>query len=316
MNRWTPLAALAAMAVTATAPAQLFADNFDVDTSGAWNVNNGPSDGTANFSFDYSTLGISAAPNSAGGTTKGLRLMANQTNGIFSGLSVSPTGQSFGGDYILRADVWMNFNGPFPQGGSGSTQLGGMGVGTNGTTAHWPGGNANAVYFMATGDGNSSVDYRAYSSAAATGYGDASGVFFATGSGPRNHSNPYYAQFGANQAPAAQTALFPQQTGTTLIGSQAFEWHEYKIEVISNVATFSIDSLPIARVDMTGLNLGGSNILLNHSDTNGTSSSDPNDFLICTIYDNVRVEAVPEPGSYLALGAGALVLLRRRKRSA
>ncbi|HMS54467.1 MAG TPA: PEP-CTERM sorting domain-containing protein [Fimbriimonadaceae bacterium] len=308
-----PLATLAMMSLGAFASAQ-FSDDFDTDTSAAWTVNNGPSDGTANFNYDYSLLGISSAPNSVGGTTKGLRLMANQTNGIFSGLSVSPIGQGFTGDFIFTADVWMNFNGPLPAGGSGSTQVGGMGIGTDGLTAQWPGSVQTSLFFMASGDGNSSVDYRAYSSAAGTGYTDGSGVFFAgTGAGVRNHNNPYYAQFGGVQAPAAQVGLFPQQTGTTLVGSQAFAWHEYKIVKAGNEATFSIDGLNIARVDMTGLTLSGNNIMLMHSDTNGTSSTDPNDQLINTIFDNVKV--VPEPGTFVAVGIGALLLLRRRKKA-
>ena len=60
-------------------------------------------DAAADFFFDYSSVGIPAAPNGAG--TRGLKLQANLTNGIFSGMSVSPTGQNFTGDYRLTASV-------------------------------------------------------------------------------------------------------------------------------------------------------------------------------------------------------------------
>jgi len=68
-------------------------------------------------------------------------------------------------------------------------------------------------------------------------------------------------------------------------------------------------------VDITGMNgLGGNNIMLNFTDTNATSSTDVNDFLITAVFDNVQV--VPEPGTMAALGLGAAALLRRRKKSA
>ena len=310
MKRILGLALVSALPFAASA--QLYSENFDVDHTANWTVNNGPSDFNAGFFFDYSTLGISSAPNSVGGTTRGLRLMANQSNGIFSGLSVSPNGQSFSGDYVLTADVWMNFNGPAPVGGSGSTQIGGLGIGTSGTFANWP-RFADGVYFMATGDGNSSADYRAYSPVAVGSYADNSGVYAAgTQTGSRNASDPYYAGFGSNTAPPAQVALFPQQTGTSLIGSQAWEWHEYRVTKTGNVITWHIDGLLIATVDASSFSLGGGNIMLNHSDINATSSTDPNDFLICTIFDNVSV--VPEPATMTVLGLGALALMRRRRK--
>jgi hypothetical protein len=72
--------------------------------------------------------------------------------------------------------------------------------------------------------------------------------------------------------------------------------------------------LLIATVDASTFSLGGGNIMLNHSDTNATSSTDPNDFLINTIFDNVSVSAVPEPATMAVLGIGALALMRRRRK--
>src|SRR5687767_3785053 len=206
-------AAVAALAVGTSAQAQvLYNQNFDADSTANWTVNAGPSDHLVDFFFDYNTAGVPAAPNS-GGTTRGLKLVANQANGIFSGVSVSPNGQNFAGDYTVRFDWWSNFNGPAPVGGSGSTQLSTFGLDTSGTVAQWPGGTQDSVWFGATGDGNSSSDWRAYSPTAATSYLPASGVYAAgTGTAPdaRNQSHPYYASFGGVSAPAAQLALFPQ----------------------------------------------------------------------------------------------------------
>lgn len=294
----------------------VYSDNFDVDSTANWTINGGPSDEAVNIFFDYSTVGIPSAPNS-GGTTRGVKMQANQSSGIFGGVSASPIGQSFSGNYELRLDMWLNFNGPAPVGGSGSTQLGGAGIGTAGGTAQWPGGAQDSVWFAAVGDGNSSSDYRAYSSLAPTSYTAPSGVYAAgTGTSPdaRNHNHPYYSGFGGVSAPAAQLGLYPQQTGTTLVGSFGFEWHDVSILKIGNTITWSIDGLLIATVDATTATLGGGNILLVYSDSNTSSSSDVNDVnLLFGLYDNVRV-TVPEPSAFALVGLSGLALLARRRK--
>lgn len=307
------VAGAAGLALTSESPAQLFTDNFDADHTANWTLNGGPSDEAADFFFDYSTVGIPSAPNS-GGTTRGLKMQANQSSGIFGGFSVSPTGQSFSGNYLLRFDMWLNFNGPAPAGGSGSTQIGGGGIGTAGTSAQWPGGVQDSVWFAASGDGNSSADYRAYSTAATTSYPDGSPVYSAT---TRNQNNAYYSGFGGVSAPAAQLGLFPQQTGSTLVGSLGWAWHDMQILKVGNSITWSVDGLLLATVDASTVSLGGGNILLEYSDINATSSTDPNDgSLLFGLYDNVSVTAVPEPSTValgIAGGIGLLLLARRRK---
>ncbi len=295
-----------------------YIQDFEVDSTATWTVNAGPTaaptDVAADFFFDYSTAGIPAAPSGAG--TRGMKLQANQSSGIFGGLSASPTGESFTGDYQVRFDWWANFNGPFPAGGSGSTQLSTFGIGTSGTVAQWPGGTQDSVWFAATGDGNSSADWRAYSTAAGSGYPDASTVFAAVGAGNRNASHPYYAGFGQLAAPAAQLALFPQQTGTTLIGSAAMEWHQVLIEKAGTTATWTVDGLLIATIDLSTVTLGGDNVFFGHADTNATSSTDPNDgALLFTLIDNVNIVPEPHSGLFLVLSAlGLSARLRRTRR--
>jgi hypothetical protein len=83
---------------------------------------------------------------------------------------------------------------------------------------------------------------------------------------------------------------------------------------IGNTVTWTVGGLLIATVDVTGMSgLGGSNFHLNFFDTNATSSTDPNDFLNAIIFDNVRVAAVPEPGTMAALGLGLAAALRRKR---
>jgi hypothetical protein len=307
------LSAVALASASSTNAQVLFSENFDADHTANWTVNQGPSDGVANFFFDYSTVGIPSAPNSSG-TTRGLKLQANLTSGIFGGLSVSPTGQGFTGSYTLRFDLWGNYNGRLDGGGNGTTQLVGGGVGTSGTTAQWAGGTQDSVWFASTLDGGSGTDYRAYSSAAATGYALASGVY---AGGVQNNSSAYYStNFSSRTAPAAQLALFPQQTNSTPAGIIGFGWHDVSITKSGTNVIWTIDGLTIATVDTSALSLS-TNILLNYFDSNGTSSTDPNaGSLLFGLVDNVRVVTVPEPGTValLLVGAGvAAVGFRRRK---
>jgi hypothetical protein len=278
----------------------LFAEDFDADHTTNWVVNASTganaTDTSADFFFDYSTVGIPPAPNTTGGTTRGLKLQANLTTGVFGGLSVSPAGKAFSGDYRLRFDLWPSFNGPLPAGGNGSTQVTGAGIGTAGTSAQWAGGTQDSVWFGATADGGSSVDYRAYSTAAATGYTPTSGVFAAgTSTAPdaRNNSHPYYAEFGLEAAPAAQLSALPNQTGETSVGALGSQWRDVVIAKIGNQISWYIDGLRLATIDAATVTLGGGNILFNYFDINAGRSSDPNAPLIAFgLIDNVRVEGL------------------------
>ncbi len=286
----------------------LYSEDFNVDNSANWTINDpGVTDILVDFSYDYSAIGV---PSANGSDTLGLKMTANNSAAVFGGFSVSPTGESFGTNYTVTFDMWQNYVGPLGAGGSGTTQLSMMGVGTSGSSAVYPGVVSESVMFGVTLDGGSSVDYRAYSSAAVTGYPEGDPVFAAPG-GARNGSAAYYSVFGGASAPAAQTLLYPAQTGVTDSGETAFQWVTVEMVVAGNTTTFSIDGLLIATVDTSSLTLGGSNFLLGHADTNSSSSSDPNDYLLnITLIDNVVV--TPEPASLALMGLGGLAMIRRR----
>jgi hypothetical protein len=123
-------------------------------------------------------------------------------------------------------------------------------------------------------------------------------------------------------APAAQLALFPQQTGITSIGSAGMEWHEVVIEKSGTSVEWLVDGLLIATIDLTTVTLGGDNVFFGHSDVNATSSADPNDeALLFTLIDNVRVTQnetpIPVPPTLVLLGSALVVarLCNRRKQA-
>lgn len=308
------------------ASAQLFSDNFDADHSGAWKFNSsiGTGDlradntgGEANFFFDYSTVGIPSAPHSSGGTTRGIKLEANiNGTGVFSGVSASPIGKTFAGDYTLIFDAWQNVIGPLPAGGTGSTQLTTGGIGALEGTAQFQGTAINGVMFGASGDGGTNPDYRAYVATGAP-LADTSGAYAAGNvAGVTNNSHAYYTSKFQGSVPSAQATLYPAtQTGAPAAGALGMAWHTWEIKKVGTVITWSVDNFLIATA--TRATFVGSDIFVGLSDINGTSATHNNArALSFGLIDNVKVvQAVPEPGTMVALGLGAAALLRRRKKA-
>jgi hypothetical protein len=312
-----------------------FSDSFDTDSTANWQFNSttagdlaGDNNANeANFFFDYSTVGIASAPRSVGGTTRGLKMEANifGTTGTATqrGLSASPLGQSFSGDYTLRFDAWQNFQGgaaSFAGGGSGTTLITSAGIGGVTNVSQTPINTLNGVLFGASSDGGSANDYRAYT---ATGsiVAETTGAYFAGNtSGVTNNTNAYYSNFqgtvpGAQTTYAATLGSFVQ-SGQTNVGVLGMAWHTWEITKVGDVVTWSVDGKNIARV--TKSITDGSNIFVGMFDINSGVSVDAySRQLSFGLIDNVEVVAapVPEPTSMIALGLGAAALIRRRRSS-
>jgi Immunoglobulin domain len=274
----------------------LWLDNFDANTAANWVMNRSSSDCRVTFNYNYSADGISSAPNSTNNTTRGVKFEANVSLATAAAINISPAGRSFGGDYRLRFDLWMNQNGPFSTGGNGSTQHGTAGLGTAGNHVQWTGtgSTADGYWFVADGEGQASDtstsamnDFGAFSGT--TYHAASSGVYAAgTASNSRGNGNSYYAATfpGGQTAPALQQADYSQQTGVLAAGTIGFAWREVIINKAGDTVEWFIDGLKIATIP--GANFASSNIFIGLWDS-FNSLSDNTD-LSFAVFDNVRVE--------------------------
>jgi GH25 family lysozyme M1 (1,4-beta-N-acetylmuramidase) len=265
----------------------VFSDDFETNSGANWTLNQSSSDTRIAFAYNYSAYGIASAPHSPGGTTKGVKFEANVSLTNVAALNISPIGKNFIGNYRLRYDLWINANGPFPAGGTGSTQHHTSGVGTGGNRVQWNTGTADGVWFAADGEGqatdtsNTLPDWRAY--IGTTLQATNSGVYVG-GNQPnvRGNGHPYYGNVfpGGQTAPASQS-----QSGSLDVGTIGFVWREVVVNKTGNVIEWFIDGLKIASITNT---LTASNIFIGYWDSFASLSSNTN--LSFSLVDNLRVE--------------------------
>jgi GH25 family lysozyme M1 (1,4-beta-N-acetylmuramidase) len=263
----------------------VFAENFDSDSSGSWTLNQSTNNNTRiTFAFNYAGYGIPSAPNSAGGTTKAVKFEANYSGAGVAALNISPIGQSFGGNFRLHYDMWINANGPFPAGGTGSTQVQTAGLGTSGNRVEWNSGNSDGVFFGIDGEGqasDASPDIRAY--VGTTLQNSNSGVYVGgTNTSIRRCSDVYYSNVfpGGQTPPGAQS-----QSGALAAGTVGFAWRDVVVNKTGNVIEWFIDGLKICSVTNT---LTASNIFVGYWDPFTSLSANTN--LSFGLVDNLRVE--------------------------
>lgn len=272
------------------AQALLFSDAFETDTSIEWDIFEGAGDGvsdfTAEFGFDYSVHQISPAPNTEGATTRGLRLTANNNDDVAetAAVSVYPKGGSFSGNYALRFDMWINYNGP-AFGGTGSTEFGTFGINHSADKVNWANGSdSDGVWFAVTGEGGASRDYRSYDGVTDFPPEELQGF----DGGFLDRDGDGAAEFNANSAQASDfplKTLFPVPSFETP-GAPGKQWVQGEVRQRDDEITWLLDGYVIAR-RFNFSEFGSGNIMLGYMDI-FTSIANPREENY-VIYDNVRV---------------------------
>jgi hypothetical protein len=297
-----------ACAVNVTMAQELFRDQLSSGTG--WGVNANNADSSATFGYDYSADAIPEAPNSRGGdaATSGVKLEANINSGTFSVLTVYPTGQNFTGNYQLRFDAWINFDADerINGGSAGTTEFIGGGIGYDNTSADIGPG----AQIIATGDGGSGSDWRAF----------ADGVFLAAdemAADDRNGANAYYSDFLPGISPPAGQSQVSFPAGVA--GSPSFQWITLEINSVDGLADIYIEKPGGDRLQIALFNYNGSrpftsdgNIGLVYADF--FTSVSPRPDLTFGLIDNVEVNVVPEPATFLLsiLGLLGMAIWRRK----
>jgi hypothetical protein len=178
---------------------QVYYQDFHTDDSANWVTNysaaNGPANSYVNLNFDYSIIGIPAAPHSVGGNTKAMKMSPDYAanSGLVNGAAVpgvscSPVNFSITANFDMHADMWINYNGANPPpatlttggGGSGSTILYGCGYGTAGSAA-CVAGSTDAILVGTTTDTGSSAQMRMYGPSALGQASYQNGTYQSTG---------------------------------------------------------------------------------------------------------------------------------------
>ena len=327
------MAGAIAMPIVASA-ATVFSDDFSSVAGSSPNYTVVTSDATSSFptyAYDYSAMGIPSAPNTTDGSRLGLKLDANlSAPGAAESLTLH-TVNSYAGDYSVKFDAWINVNGPFPDGGSGSTNYLMGGVGGDGTTNNRGGSAAPASgvggWFAVNGDNGNGTDYRLHKGNVLQGV--ATGQYAAgTGTTARNGTDPYYAQFGGilvdtMPVQGASNGGPAQQTGTSGGGTFGMAWHQVELLVDADGGTggaasvkWIVDGLTLGTLDAgaSGAFPSSGRVTLGYSDPSANNSDLPSHSF--ALIDNLRVDAVPEPTTCALLVPAALTLLARRRRTA
>ncbi|MEO5803942.1 MAG: hypothetical protein ABIR24_10455, partial [Verrucomicrobiota bacterium] len=165
-------------------------------------------------------------------------------------ISISPLGLNLTGDYRLKFNMWINYNGPMLDGGAGSTFHMNAGVGTTADHANLDNfGTPDGIWFSVDGDGGSTFvagDANAYIGSDLQA--DESGVYAATNALPRSTTTTFYSLWGNIPAPATQLANYPSQSGTSQSGNMGVAWHSVVITKVADSVTWVIDGITIATV--------------------------------------------------------------------
>lgn len=302
-----------------------FSDDFDLaspaSTSANYNMvsSHGFLTNRVTYGWDYSALGIPSAPHSVGGSTLGLKMEANVYGGAAGAIVVSPI-TLFSGDFHLKFDMWMNAVGPFPGGGTGSTEALTAGVGWDGST-YQNASSGSGVWFAVDAEGgnsaNSTTQGDFQTRIGATIQATNSGVYAAGLYQSRDNANAYYASTfpGGQTPPYVQTNLVAGQTGSLAVGTVGFTWCDVDIMREGDVLSWMINGLLISTVTNSAA-VASDQVFVGYWDPFSSSLGNTN--VSFGLVDNLRVvSTVPEPATtalvLVGLGVAGLVVRSRRR---
>jgi hypothetical protein len=320
-RRLIPLVLPVALAPFASA-APLFEDNFDTDSSANWTVKTGyfegsnPDDYSIDWAFDYSQLtvkvyksagdaepvefAIPPAPNSAGSTTRGIRVNVNRKDDLAERMAVNlyPKGKSFSGDFVLKFDLFLA-HGAYADNGVGTTEYALAGINHGGEFMNWfvltgtsltdpfkntaiGRNNSDGIFFGLTGEGGAARDFVSLQGGG-PGQPPVPKLADATG-GLIDRNGNGAIDVDDSEAHFHNAFPFPRFEFPGMPGKQ---WLEVEIAQRGTTVTWKINGHVIAqRVNDTAFTSG--NIMLGYADP-FTSIADPREETYA-LFDNVRVE--------------------------
>ena len=283
-----------------------FADDFDNYASPVTVTNIGTTNGykiffnaafggldfKAVFGYDYGAVAyptsIVSAPNSIGGSKKGLFLTVNKdATADVAAVNLYPTNQFALGNYSLKFDVWMNW-----ANGAASTETALFGINHSGDVTNRIGlATSDGLLFSMNAEGGStasSTSMRDYSVFRGGGNSAIPVLMLTTTTfGPTPLLGLQFdnTNSGFNNLFAAKTITgWATNAG---VGTPGLRWVQVELRQVNNLITWLLNGTAVAQYTNTFAYTNGS-ILIGYND-NFSSIGDANSF---AIFDNIRVEPI------------------------
>jgi hypothetical protein len=242
----------------------IYSDDFDTDTSGSYVVRfgavNGVDDKLVAFNYDYSADGIPSAPNSSGGSTRGLKVTVNKdATGSAAAVNVYPATARFSNDFALRFDMYQRYGAA-----AGTTEHALFGINHSTINTNRDGlAGSDGVWMASECDGSGSSSGRSYA------------IYTST-----NSANP--PPFTAVSARAMDP--FFTAPPFTANGGPSGQWVDVEVRQTGNVIVWTINGVLIqTRTNVSAFTNGA--FMLGHMDFFNSIGSPTN----YTVFDNVRV---------------------------